>query len=222
MTENTKITPDLAYDFLHRMRNDYGQEDRFEEACEDDPTIANREQIALEALAQSRQTADDFYEDKPEEMEAIPVDKPATQSKELSSIVTQGYMNAKKGRINWAHFENMLKLYTLGFLYQDTLLTPEQKKDKEDLTNAIEQVEHLKHPRNPLPAEEIVQQTNTTYFAFGKQFIEGKATNNQELLGELRAEMASTSNEHHFNKMQNTIGIVDRVFDLIKNRRYQR
>lgn len=222
MTENTKITPNLAYDFLHRMRNDYGQEDRFEEACEDDPTIANREQIALEALAQSRQTADDFYEDKPEEMKAMPVAKPIKQATPLPSIVTKGYMDAPKGRINWAHFENMLKLYTLGFLYQDTLLTPEQKKDKEDLTYAIEQVENLKHPKNPLSAEEIVQKTSTTYFAFGKQFIEGKANNNQELLGELRAEMASTSNEHHFNKMQNTIGIADRVFDLIKNKRYQR
>ena len=204
MTENPEIPPALAHELLHRMRNDYGQEDRFEKACEDDPTIANREQIALEALAQSRQTADDFYEDMPEGMEAMPVVKPATQSKPLSSIVTKGYMNAPKGRINWAHFENMLKLYTLSFLYQDTLLTPEQKKDKEDLKHAIEQVEHLKHPKNPLPAEEIVQKTSTTYFAFGKQFIEGKANNNQELLGELRAEMASTSNEHHFKKMQKT------------------
>lgn len=222
MTENPEITPALAHELLHRMRNDYGQEDRFEEACEDDPTIANRKQIALEALAQSRQTADDFYEDKPEEMEAIPVDKPATQSKELSSIVTQEYMNATKGLINWAHFENMLKLYTLGFLYQDTLLTPEQKKDKEDLICAIEQVEHPKHPRNPLPAEEIVQKTNTTYFAFGKQLIDARVYNNQELLGELRAEMSSTSNEHHFKKMKRTVGIVDRVLHLIKNERYHR
>ena len=222
MQENTTITPDLANDLLQLMQNDYGQEDLFDAACKNDPTIANREQLALEVLEQGRWTADNFYEDMLKEMEAMPVSKPATQSKALSSIVTKGYMNAQKGRINWAHFENMLKLYTLGFLYQDTLLTPEQKKDKEDLTYAIEQVENLKHPKHPLSAEEIVQKTNTAYFAFGKQFIEGKANNNRELLDELRAEIASTSNEHHFNKMQKTVGIVDRVFDLIKHRRYQR
>ena len=48
----------------------------------------------------------------------------------LPSIVSEGSDRPCQG-INWAHYENLLKLFALGFLIRGEM-TRQQKKDKSD------------------------------------------------------------------------------------------
>ena len=72
--------------------------------------------------------------------------KATTMWTPLPSIVSPGYDRQHTG-VNWPHYENMLKLYTLNLLTRGRTLTTQQETDKTELEQAIVAAEEARLAR---------------------------------------------------------------------------
>ena len=86
------------------------------------------------------------------------------------SIVSKGFEKEYNG-INWPHYENILKLYTLNQLVEGEY-TAQQQKDQADLLRAIKFVGNKGRKRTSLSAEEVIQRQNGVYLNFGRSVID--------------------------------------------------
>jgi len=113
----------------------------------------------------------------------------------LPSIVSFGY-NQKHRGINWSHYENMLKLFALSYMYHGQVLTQQQEKDKADLEQAIEEAGNAKYKKKHLTAEQIMKRDEGVYMRYGQNVIRAMAEPDplvsERRLKDLRSEIPDT------------------------------
>ena len=113
-----------------------------------------------------------------------PEDEPCfqTPTRPLPSVISKDSSpyHVHKG-IHWPYYENILKLYALGFLIKGEA-TLQQQKDKAELTQAIESFgngsfkkRNLK--KKHLSAKELMEADSGVYLTFGKDIIRARAQN---------------------------------------------
>lgn len=159
---------------------------------------------------------------------ALPPAPPQTKKEELKisvspraleSIVSKGFEFSYKW-INWPHYENILKLYTISVLYKQNL-TQQQQIDVADLRKAIEFVGN-KGRVKPLTAEEISRRQNGRYLTFGKRVIDAIAKEDAfESLIELQSlgkEIREERNYYNALHLQKVMDKSRSIFCTIQNR----
>lgn len=142
----------------------------------------------------------------------------------LPSIVSEGFAVSYRG-INWAHYENILKLFALNYLIQGEM-TPQQQKDKEDLTRAIESAGNAKYKKKRLTAQQIIERDSGVYLRFGKNVIRAMAEPNpivsERRLKDLRSEIADTRNENNAIQLHKTMSKAKTIFMTMQSRYNQK
>lgn len=159
---------------------------------------------------------------------ALPTPPTQTQKQKLQSstmftpqsIVSPLFDKTYRGT-NWPHFENVLKLYALGLLIKGEM-TPQQKKDKEELEAAITQVGRKKFKNNNLSAQQIMKKTKGVYIEKGKEIIanlfktldkadqlslstQDRQTEIQYTLDPYAREIKETQNEYNARQLSNVL-----------------
>lgn len=138
----------------------------------------------------------------------------------LKSIVSEGFDKPHTG-INWPHYENMLKLFALGYLYQGEL-SQQQQKDKQDLEQAIEQVGNAKFKKKHLTAEEIIEKSSGVYMRYGKNVIRAMAEKNplvsERQLKDLRSEIPDTRNDNNATQLHKMMSKAKTVAMVMQDR----
>ena len=113
----------------------------------------------------------------------------------LPSIVSAGYNQPHRG-INWSHYENMLKLFALSYMYHGQVLTQQQEKDKADLEKAIEEAGNARYKKKHLTAEQIMKRDEGIYMRYGENVIRAMAEPDpvvsERRLKDLRSEIPDT------------------------------
>ncbi len=138
----------------------------------------------------------------------------------LPSIVSAGFNKAHTG-INWPHYENMLKLFALGYLYHGKL-TQQQQKDKDDLTQAIEEVGNAKFKKKHLTAEEITERDSRVYMRYGQNVIRAMADPDplvsERRLKDLRSEIPDTRNNNNATQLHKMMSKAKTIAMILQNR----
>lgn len=138
----------------------------------------------------------------------------------LPTIVSEGYDDEHKG-INWPHYENMLKLFALGLIVRGEL-TQQQKKDKEDLTQAIEVAGNAKYKKKHLSAEEIIKRDSKVYMRYGRNVIRAMAEPDpivsERRLKDLRSEIPDTRNENNATQLHKMMSKAKTIFMTLQSR----
>ena len=146
--------------------------------------------------------------------------KATTMFTPLPSIVEEGYDKKHRG-INWPHYKNMLKLFTLGYLIQGEL-TPQQQKDKDDLTQAIEKTGNAKYKKKHLSAEEIIERDSGVYMRYGKNVIRAMAEKDplvsERQLKDLRSEIPDTRNDNNAIQLHKMMSHSKAIFMSMQSR----
>ena len=138
----------------------------------------------------------------------------------LPSIVSDGYMVQYRG-INWAHYENMLKLFALGLLIRGEM-TLQQAKDKEDLEKAIEEKGNAKYKKKHLSATKIIERDSGVYMRYGKNVIRAMAEPDpivsERRLKDLRSEIPDTRNNDNARQLHRTMSKAKTIFMTLQSR----
>lgn len=136
----------------------------------------------------------------------------------LETIVSANYNTTGHG-INWQHYKNIWKFYTIGVLYKQEY-TPQQQMDLEELRQAIESVENKSAPRTYITAEAATKR-HGRYLQFGRQVIDAMAIEDafdslvalQSLQSEIRQERG-----HNAEQLQRAMDKSQRIVTFIQHR----
>lgn len=146
--------------------------------------------------------------------------KATTMFTPLPSVVEEGCENNHRG-INWPHYENMLKLFALGYLIQGTP-TQQQEKDKVDLATAIEKVGNAQYKKKHLDADKIIKNASGVYMCYGKNVIRAMAERDPQVsercLKDLRSEILDTRNENNAKQLHKTMRKAKTIFMKLQSR----
>jgi len=138
----------------------------------------------------------------------------------LPSIVSKGYDKQYNG-INWPHYENILKLFALSYIYRGTL-TAQQQKDKQDLIKAIEEVGNAKQEKKHLSSDEIIHKATGAYLQFGQDTICAFAHPDQKISQALQYDLEVYINTRHNRQNQEQLRKISKksvkIVEFIKNR----
>ena len=142
----------------------------------------------------------------------------------LPSIVSEGSDRFCQG-INWAHYENILKLFALGYLIRGEM-TRQQKKDKSDLIAAIEKAGNAKYKKKHLSAEEIIQRDSGVYLRYGKNVIRAMAEPDPQVserrLKDLRSEIQDTRNDFNATQLHKMMSKAKTIYMTMQSRYNQK
>ena len=139
----------------------------------------------------------------------------------LPSIVSSGY-NQKHRGINWSHYENMLKLFALSYMYHGQVLTQQQEKDKADLEQAIEEAGNARYKKKHLTAEQIMKRDEGIYMRYGQNVIRGMADPDplvsERRLKDLRSEIPDTRNDNNATQLHKMMSKAKTIAMILQNR----
>jgi len=147
--------------------------------------------------------------------------KSSTMFTPLPTIVSPAFTHKYRG-INWPHYENMLKLFALGYLVRNGQLTQQQEKDKEELSEAIETVGNAKAKKKKKTAEEIMNAADGVYMTYGRNVIRAMAEPDpivsERCLKDLRSEIPDTRNDQNAIQLHKMMSKAKTIFMAMQSR----
>ncbi len=216
------ISSQTAKEMLERMRRDYGTDERFEEACEQDPTILARYELLLKCAATEEPAQN--YLDWPEASEDVWYPDPAAPTHTPIQKQTAVQSDNKHYNANpvWNYRTNLWKLFILGKLIK-TEPTPELSWDLDHTRQQVEEYGNKEFKKKHLSAEELLQKEQSkVLMGFGINVV--KALIRQETdfyrgkyeMEDCYREINETQNINHAENLRKSMRIVKKTYQEIK------
>lgn len=130
-----------------------------------------------------------------------------------------------KHQKNWADFENLIALYTLGKLFCQKTMPAKALQDKKELTYVVEEFDRIRKPRAKKHFSAAQRLSSTkTYIDFGKRTINASCLPNAfdraQTLNEIENEYIEAIHANQFNgwKLKKAYHISRRVIKKLRQR----
>ena len=134
----------------------------------------------------------------------------------LPSIVSPYFLGKYRG-INWPHYENMLKLYALDFFVNGEP-TEQQKRDREELQEAIEVKGNLKYKKKHVSFKEVIESDTGVYMNYGKDVIRALVFCDRKALQELHAQILNSYNSQDSRQREAMYTKASLIYKKLKDR----
>ena len=208
---STNLSPKLALEMLQRMRNDYHNQDLFEQLCQDDPTIETRYHTLLSIVGNHVDIWADSSDISEQEEQALSSTTAKTQQTPSVAPITS----------NWDYRSELLKLYILGRLSSQTI---ELQNDKNLTATRIEEFGNRHRKQKRISAQQLLDnEKKKALVGFGVRVADAQllfATDpfrSKQEMEDLKKEIYDTENKHNELNMWRMRKIANqRYFDLKK------